>query len=151
VTLRNLGIDLDDATYQAAQQRAKREGKTLEQVLAEFFATYTQGLVPKPPAPMPAPAPATYTVKSGDTLSKIALAVYGDGSKYPLIQKANNLSDPGKIRVGQVLVIPPLSGETAPPPQPPATPTPPTPRPPAPHPPPPPPRAGAAGGSRRAA
>ncbi len=50
----------------------------------------------------------TYTVKSGDTLSKIAKAHYGDASKYPKIFDANRkiLSDPDLIQPGQVLTIP---------------------------------------------
>lgn len=48
-----------------------------------------------------------YTVKSGDTLSKIAQEVYGNGD-YMKIFEANKplLSDPNKIYVGQVLRIP---------------------------------------------
>ena len=50
----------------------------------------------------------TYTVKSGDSLWKIAKQVYGDGSKYSKIYEANKdkLKDPNKIYVGQVLAIP---------------------------------------------
>jgi nucleoid-associated protein YgaU len=50
-----------------------------------------------------------YTVKSGDTLSKIAKEHYGDAMKYPAIFDANKpmLSDPNKIYPGQVLRIPP--------------------------------------------
>jgi len=40
--------------------------------------------------------------------------VYGDARKYALIQKANNLADPSRIWVGQVLVIPPVAGEGPP-------------------------------------
>jgi nucleoid-associated protein YgaU len=49
-----------------------------------------------------------YEVKKGDTLWKIAKEVYGDGSLYPDIFKANQdtLSDPDKIQVGQKLRIP---------------------------------------------
>jgi nucleoid-associated protein YgaU len=49
-----------------------------------------------------------YEVKKGDTLWKIAKEVYGDGSLYPEIFKANQdqLSDPDKIKVGQKLRIP---------------------------------------------
>jgi nucleoid-associated protein YgaU len=50
----------------------------------------------------------TYTVKSGDTLSKIAKQVYGDAGQYTKIFEANRdkLSDPDKIQPGQELKIP---------------------------------------------
>ena len=56
----------------------------------------------------PAPAAKTYTVQSGDTLSKIAKAQFGDANAYMKIFDANKdkLSDPDKIQVGQVLTIP---------------------------------------------
>ena len=55
-----------------------------------------------------APAAVTYTVQSGDTLSKIAKAHLGDANAYMKIFDANKdkLSDPDKIQVGQVLTIP---------------------------------------------
>ncbi len=51
----------------------------------------------------------TYTVKSGDTLSKIAKDFYGEAGKYNQIFEANKpmLKDPDKIYPGQVLRIPP--------------------------------------------
>jgi nucleoid-associated protein YgaU len=50
----------------------------------------------------------TYTVKSGDTLSKIAKHTLGDANAYMEIFNANRdqLSDPDKIKPGQVLKIP---------------------------------------------
>jgi LysM repeat protein len=50
----------------------------------------------------------TYTVQSGDTLSKISKEVYGDATQYNKIFDANRdkLSDPNKIYPGQELVIP---------------------------------------------
>ena len=50
----------------------------------------------------------SYTVKAGDTLSKIAKAQYGDATQYPKIFEANRdtLKDPDKIFPGQVLIIP---------------------------------------------
>ncbi len=50
----------------------------------------------------------TYTVKSGDTLSKIAKEFYGDANKYQQIFEANKpmLKDPDKIYPGQMLRIP---------------------------------------------
>ena len=53
-----------------------------------------------------------YTVKSGDTLSHIALHYYGSAGKgaYMKIAEANGLADPNKIRVGQQLKIPGTTG-----------------------------------------
>ena len=50
----------------------------------------------------------SYTVKAGDSLSKIAKAHYGDANQYTKIFEANRdkLKDPDKIFPGQVLVIP---------------------------------------------
>jgi nucleoid-associated protein YgaU len=55
-----------------------------------------------------APAAVTYTVQSGDTLSKIAKTHLGDANAYMKIFEANKgiLSDPDKIQPGQVLTIP---------------------------------------------
>ncbi len=49
-----------------------------------------------------------YTVKSGDTLSKIAKSQYGDAGKYMAIFNANKpmLKDPDKIYPGQELRVP---------------------------------------------
>ena len=57
----------------------------------------------------PEPEAVYYTVKSGDTLSKIAKEQYGNAMKYPEIFEANKpmLQDPDKIYPGQVLRIPP--------------------------------------------
>ncbi|CAN5718320.1 potassium binding protein Kbp [soil metagenome] len=50
----------------------------------------------------------TYTVKAGDTLSKISKQQYGDANEYMRIFYANRdkLKDPDKIQVGQQLTIP---------------------------------------------
>jgi nucleoid-associated protein YgaU len=49
----------------------------------------------------------TYTVKPGDSLSKISQQFYGSGSEYMKIFEARDqLSDPNKIKAGQVLKIP---------------------------------------------
>jgi hypothetical protein len=51
------------------------------------------------------------TVKSGDTLSAIALATLGDAGRYPEIAAANNIANPNLIYPGQVLTIPSDNGE----------------------------------------
>ncbi len=54
--------------------------------------------------------PRTYTVRPGDTLSRIAQKVYGDGTEWRIIQDANRgtLNGSVNVRIGQVLVIPRL-------------------------------------------
>lgn len=63
---------------------------------------------PQQGAPAGAQAERTYTVKSGDTLSKIAKETLGNANAYMDIFNANKdvLSDPDKIKPGQVLKIP---------------------------------------------
>jgi nucleoid-associated protein YgaU len=50
----------------------------------------------------------TYTVKAGDSLSKIAKEFYGDANQYMKIFEANKdkLKDPNLIHPGQQLTIP---------------------------------------------
>ncbi len=50
-----------------------------------------------------------YEVKSGDSLSKIAKAEYGNANDYMIIFEANRdiLKDPNVIHPGQKLKIPP--------------------------------------------
>lgn len=57
-----------------------------------------------------APEAKYYTVVSGDNLSKISKAQYGDPNKYMVIFDANKpmLTHPDKIYPGQVLRIPPM-------------------------------------------
>jgi nucleoid-associated protein YgaU len=55
-----------------------------------------------------AAAPKTYTVKAGDTLSQIAKEHLGSAGSYMKIFELNKdqLSDPDKIKPGQVLRLP---------------------------------------------
>ena len=56
----------------------------------------------------PEPEVKMYTVRSGDTLSKIAKEYYGSANKYMVIFEANKpmLTDPDRIYSGQLLRIP---------------------------------------------
>jgi len=57
----------------------------------------------------PPPAAQTYTVKAGDSLSKIAKQLYGDATAWRKIYQANTdkIKNPDLIHPGQVLTIPP--------------------------------------------
>ena len=48
----------------------------------------------------------TYSVKSGDTLSKIAKRFYGDANHYHAIAQASGISNPDQIDVGQEITLP---------------------------------------------
>ena len=57
----------------------------------------------------PADQGQSYTVQSGDNLSKIAKHVYGDANKWHAIFDANRdkIKNPDLIQPGQVLTLPP--------------------------------------------
>ncbi len=81
-----------------------------------FIPTYTSATDLPPTRTTATPRPAgtitgdqTYTVESGDNPSLIAKKMYGDAGKYRLIVEANNLTDSTRLRIGTVLIIPPLT------------------------------------------
>lgn len=118
MTTYEVQVRLDDSTYQTAANRAARAGKSLGQVVADFLTQYADGAE--------GGALTTYTVQRGDTLGRIAAKFYRNARKYPIIARANNIANPSRIWIGQVLVIPALDGQsTSPPPTPVPTPTPP--------------------------
>lgn len=65
---------------------------------------------PIPRIQTPAPLPGTYTVLPGDTLSKIARAVYGDTGKWKEIYNANmdKMENENDLHPGQILTVPRL-------------------------------------------
>jgi|SRR5262245_10723807 len=78
-----------------------------DEVMADIRVT--GGPSPAPSAPAAAAAaPKTYTVKAGDTLSKIAKEALGNANAYMKIFDINKdqLTDPNKIQPGQVLRLP---------------------------------------------
>ena len=70
--------------------------------------TVTGGPAPAAAPAAPATSAKTYTVQPGDTLSKIAKEHLGNAGSYMQIFEANKdqLSDPNKIKPGQVLRLP---------------------------------------------
>lgn len=80
------------------------------------FSNVQSGASSTAPAPQPrpadvpvaAPAARTYTVKAGDTLSKIAKHEYGDASQWHKIHEANRdlIPNPDLIHPGQTLKLP---------------------------------------------
>jgi len=110
VTLQNLHLQDNKlfikgaAPSEAAKNEVWTAIKTADPVFADLMADITIDTSLQPPAPKEQ----VYTVKAGDTLSKISKQVYGDANRYMKIFDANTdqLKDPNTIRPGQVLRIP---------------------------------------------
>src|SRR6202000_1313181 len=64
----------------------------------------------QPPAPLGPPPPGYYRVKPGDTLYRIALE---NGQNYRDISAWNNLTNPNKIEVDQLLRVAPPGANPA--------------------------------------
>jgi nucleoid-associated protein YgaU len=110
VSLQNLHIQ-DGKLFlkgRAPSEQAKNEVWTAVKKIDPTFADFAADISIDSSLPTP-PRAQAYTVKAGDTLSKISKEFYGDANKYMKIFDANKdqLSDPDKIKVGQVLQIPP--------------------------------------------
>ena len=77
-------------------------------IAADIQVTGGPGAGAGPAAVAAAPAAKTYTVKAGDTLSGIAKEHLGSAGAYMKIFELNKdqLSDPNKIKPGQVLRLP---------------------------------------------
>ncbi len=112
-----IGLQVEDLHVEYADGVARVRGTTPSQAEREkiiLLLGNTQGVSQvddQLAVKIPEPAATLYTVKPGDTLSKIAKAHYGSAGQYPVIFEANRpmLKDPDKIYPGQVLRIPPQS------------------------------------------
>ena len=110
----NLNIDVLKVKYNGTTDTAEISGKAKTQadrekaIIAIGNVQNVAKVVDNIDIEEDAPESTMYTVKSGDTLSKIAGDVYGSPNEYMKIFEANKpmLSDPDKIYPGQVLRIP---------------------------------------------
>jgi nucleoid-associated protein YgaU len=121
VSLSHLHIQNDKLFMQGAAPSEQIKNDVWNQIKAvdSSYSDLTCDLTVDTSLPSPQPQAAaaaaggagsakTYTVKAGDTLSKIAKEIYGDANEYGKIFEANQdkLQSPDKIQVGQQLVIP---------------------------------------------
>jgi nucleoid-associated protein YgaU len=110
VKLQNLHIQDNKLFIRGAAptDAAKNEVWTAIKSVDHSYADLTVDITIDPSLAPPKPAVQSYTVQSGDTLSKISKHFYGDANSYMKIFDANKdqLSDPDKIKPGQVLKIP---------------------------------------------
>ena len=119
-----IGVNKADKDLLAAVNdfltRAKADG-SLARIIGKY-SRFDPSLEAEPTRP--AATLATYVVKPGDTLSKIALAFYGDPTRWPAIYAANRdtVRYANVLNVGATLRIPSLDKTAAPTPTPPAPP-----------------------------
>ena len=100
-------------TGQADSMAAKEKAALVAGNIQGVSSVNDNGLT-APAAPAPAAGAAAtgatryYTIKSGDSLSKIAKEMYGDAGDYNKIFEANKevIGDPDKIYPGQQIRIP---------------------------------------------
>jgi len=86
----------------------KRINPKMDDIAADFTVSANAAAGQGGPAGGGTAPGRSYTVKAGDTLSKISQDVYGNANDYMKIFNANKgtLTDPDKIKPGQVLAIP---------------------------------------------
>lgn len=109
IHVENLDISVDDdvaTVYGQVESTSAKEKVILIVGNTEGIASVDDRLS----VVTPEPESTFYTVKDGDSLSKIAKEVYGDMMKYPVIFEANKpmLQSEDLIYPGQVLRIPAL-------------------------------------------
>lgn len=78
----------------------------VDQAFADRLVTGPEislGAVTPKPNPKPTPKPKTYTIVAGDSLSAIALRF---GTTLTKLMELNNIVNPDRIRIGQVLKLP---------------------------------------------
>lgn len=107
IKLQNLHVEDNKLFMRGAAPSEQAKGAVWSEIVAADSA-HADVALDLTVDPSLAPAQQSYSVKSGDTLSKISKQFYGDANKYMKIYEANRdtLSDPDKIKPGQVLKIP---------------------------------------------
>jgi nucleoid-associated protein YgaU len=124
-SLRELRKEAEEAASEAAKQTGTKPAeetasdvlKKVQQKLDEAPVTPVTGTTDAKTEPhttvkekkvKPVTEPRTYTVQSGDTLFKVAEKFYGDATHWKKIRDANraNIDPDGRIRVGQVIIVP---------------------------------------------
>ncbi len=115
IQAQGLKVDNLEVSFDSAQDKVKVSGKVADQATKEKVLLCCGNIngvgsvEDNLTVTNPTPESQYYTVKSGDTLSKISKQYYGDANKYNVIFEANRpmLSSPDKIYPGQSLRIPP--------------------------------------------
>jgi len=101
-------MGLFDFLKKGEEKPAQPQAKPAQPKPAPATQVHQPAAQPAQPAQPAAPQKEYYTVKSGDSLSKIAKQLYGDAQQWHKTHQANldQIKDPNLIHPGQKLVIP---------------------------------------------
>lgn len=112
------GLEYGETVHNAAGRRTRQAVtvELLEHRTAVLALTPAKRATPAPAPPgkpgkpssgaTPTPSGRVYTVKSGDSLSRIAQRELGKASRWPELARLNGLRDPNRITPGQKLRLP---------------------------------------------
>ena len=105
----DLGVTFEDGVVHLSGNAASAEAMEKAVLMAGNVKGVTEVNIDGMQAPEPEPEVQYYTIVSGDSLSKIAKAHYGNAMDYPKIFEANKevIKDPDLIYPGQKIRIPP--------------------------------------------
>jgi nucleoid-associated protein YgaU len=105
----DLGVTFEDGVVHLSGKAASAEAMEKAVLMAGNVKGVTEVKIDGMEAPEPEPEVQYYTIVSGDSLSKIAKAHYGNAMDYPKIFEANKevIKDPDLIYPGQKIRIPP--------------------------------------------
>ena len=110
VKLKNLHVQDNKLIIKGAAPTAEAKNLVWDAIKSvdSSFGDLAADITVDPSLPAPKALNQSYTVQSGDTLSKISKQFYGDANRYMKIFDANKdqLKDPNVIKPGQVLKIP---------------------------------------------
>ncbi|MGB5613397.1 MAG: peptidoglycan-binding protein LysM [Sedimenticolaceae bacterium] len=105
----DLGVTFEDGVVHLSGKAASAEAMEKAVLMAGNVKGVTEVKIDGMDAPEPEPTVVYYTIVSGDSLSKIAKAHYGNAMDYPKIFDANKevIKNPDLIYPGQKIRIPP--------------------------------------------
>jgi nucleoid-associated protein YgaU len=107
---------LDVTTNTAAQTTPTRGSPLTPNALSPLSLSSTGSFSSGSHAAVPASGEAgvkSYTIKSGDTLSSIAVEHYGSERSWAKIAEANPNVDPNRLKIGQVIKLPSGTSQSA--------------------------------------
>lgn len=106
--IEGLNVNFDNGVVNISGKAESAEAMEKAVLMAGNVKGVTEVKIDQLDSPEPAPEVQYYTIKSGDSLSKIAKEFYGNAMDYPKLFEANKevIKDPDLIYPGQKIRVP---------------------------------------------